>query len=485
MGTASFLAQWKHLPRGVRAWIAFGVPLLLGGMAIVFAFTHVTRGKLFATPLHPEQVVEVEERLASWHIAFTPSAHNLIVDRRLRSRLLLKLSLAGLPHSHVQTSREALGTLGALTPQAVVDAQTRSGLAGDIEVALRGIDGIDDARVIVAPAQSGIFADQRSQGASASVRLHLHPGVQLSHAQIDGIRQFVGAAVPGLQASKVTILDDRGVALGGVSEGADTQALQRSLQSALDDAFGAGSSIVRVRIVRDPHSIERRDVQHLPLGALTSTQETENYSARGKHYVKNMHRQESGSDVREVASRSPAGRIARLSVAIAVDARLRAQLPAIRALAIATTGAQPARGDLVSVEAVDFTRPLPPERDGWWLAYGAIVPLLPTLAIVVAVLASLRIAGAPLVAALVKVVERVGVSRTQAAVAGYSPERVRHALRDEPAHAAAAIISALPAATAAAVLELYPQAERQAILRRMQRERSSLIPDADEVIAHA
>jgi len=59
---------------------------------------------------------------------------------------------------------------------------------------------------------------------------------------------------------------------------------------------------------------------------------------------------------------------------------------------------------------------------------------------------------------------------------------VRSALAQEPPHAAAAIISALPAATAAAVLELYPAHERDAIVRRMQRPHSPLIPDAQEVV---
>ena len=55
-------------------------------------------------------------------------------------------------------------------------------------------------------------------------------------------------------------------------------------------------------------------------------------------------------------------------------------------------------------------------------------------------------------------------------------------LEQEPPHAAAAIISALPAATATAVLELYPPHEREAIVTRMQRRHSPLLGDAHELI---
>jgi flagellar motor switch protein FliG len=69
--------------------------------------------------------------------------------------------------------------------------------------------------------------------------------------------------------------------------------------------------------------------------------------------------------------------------------------------------------------------------------------------------------------------------------AGVTPATVRGALRNEPPHTAAAVISALPAATAAAVLDLYPPEERAGIIRRMQRPRSPFIPDLEQVLADA
>jgi flagellar motor switch protein FliG len=57
-------------------------------------------------------------------------------------------------------------------------------------------------------------------------------------------------------------------------------------------------------------------------------------------------------------------------------------------------------------------------------------------------------------------------------------------LEQEPPHAVAAIISALPAATATAVLELYPPHEREAIVSRMQRRHSPLLNDTQELLRH-
>ena len=67
------------------------------------------------------------------------------------------------------------------------------------------------------------------------MRLRLRAGAQLSREAVAGIRAFVAASVPELQPARVTILDDRGVALGDDAARCDDAAdLQRSLQSALD-----------------------------------------------------------------------------------------------------------------------------------------------------------------------------------------------------------------------------------------------------------
>jgi flagellar biosynthesis/type III secretory pathway M-ring protein FliF/YscJ len=372
-----------------------------------------------------------------------------------------------------------------LTPQAVVDAQARSGLAGDIELALRSIEGIDDARVIIAPAKIAEFADQGSSDATASVRLQLHAGAHLSQASIAGIRSFVAASVTGLNASRVTILDDRGVALSGDgAENDDANALQRSLQTALDDALGAGMAIVRVHAEYATAESEQRDIRRAPLGSAPIAREaaTESFNGQGRRYDKSNERDDRGSDVRESVSRLPRGSLARITTAVFVDAGKNVPIANIRALAAATVGYDPRRGDALTVQAVDFHHARSQPHDGWFLLYGAIVPMLPTVAIVLGLLVAARYAAPSLATAAKQYIERSSIARMSTRVAGVAPAQVRGALAGEPPHAAAAIISALPAATAAAVLELYPPHEREAIVRRMQRAHSPLIPDASEII---
>jgi flagellar M-ring protein FliF len=461
---------------------------LAAAVSIVCAVVlHPQRAPLFASPLHPDQVAEVQERLAAWNVPFTPASDNVIVDAARRSDLLLRLSMAGAPHPHVDGTGEILDKLGALTPQAVIDAQTRDGLAGDIELALRGIDGVQDAKVIVAPAKTGYFAGDPSRDASASVRITTADGRRLSADAVTGIRSFVAASVPGLDARNVTIVDDRGVALGRSGAQSDANDLQTALQSALDETLGAGSSIVRVHVDYDARTIDSKDVRRTPLAVLpiSAATQDERYAADGKRYDRSSQQVDRGSETREISSSAQAGRVARITAAVFIDAAMVTDLEPVKSLAAATLGIDASRGDTLQVAAIAFSRTPPVRKDVWWLAYGAVVPLLPAVALAVGIVTALRYAAPPLTALAKGLSERAELTRTESAARVAAPASVRASLINEPPHTAAAIISALPAATAAAVLEMYPEHERAAIVKRMHRPASPLFTDAENFIARA
>jgi flagellar M-ring protein FliF len=482
---AQLLMRWNALPQAARASIG-AIGMLCGVLAIAGTLmARQPRGPLFAQPLHPEQLTEVEERLAGWNVAFTPTSDNVVVELGRRNDLLLRLSLAGVPHAHLSSTGEAVASIGMLTPQAVIDAQTREGLSGDIEAGLRGIDGIDDARVIVAPAKLPEFADESGHDASASVRLRLHAGMQLSREAVSGIRAFVAASVPELKSARVTILDDRGVALGQDSAYADDAGeLQQSLQSALDGAFGEGAALVRVRAEYDGSQYSEHDVRRMPVStvAIERMRRSETYDGNGKRYRHLDEGEDRGSETQERLSQNQPGAIRRLSTAVFVDETWALDLAKVRTLAAATVGYDARRGDTLAVEAIDFRRTPVARKDGWWLLYGTIVPLAPALIMSVGLVACARFVIPTLASLLQTIVRRVTLTRAQKAAVGFTPGRVHTMLEQEPPHAAAAIISALPAATATAVLELYPPHEREAIVRRMQRAHSPLLGDPEEFL---
>ena len=419
-------------PRSI--FVAGIVLATLLAAVIVITSLRGGQGALFAAPLHSDQLDEVEQRLAEWNVPFTPLSDNVLVNIKGRNALLLRLSFAGVPHSHIESSSDLLAKVGALTPQTIVDEQKRNGLAADLELALRGIEGVDDASVIIAPAKPAMYADESARDATASVRLHLHPGARLPPNSVAGIRSFIAAGVPDLSAKNVTILDDRGIALRDDVADANAEDLQASIQSALDQTFGSGITIARFSALSD------------------------------------------GS--------GPPFRLRR-SMVVLVDQHRVPRLDEVSAVAGAAGGFDFHRGDRLEVQAVHFADRPSLRRAVWLAVAGSALTIAPTIVVCLALLIGLRIGIHP-AASIVKTLLRSStIARNQQVACRFAPSQVRGVLRDEPPHTAAAIISALPAATAAAVLDLYPADERAAIIRRMSREQSPLLPDVESLISHA
>jgi flagellar biosynthesis/type III secretory pathway M-ring protein FliF/YscJ len=329
-----------------------------------------------------------------------------------------------------------------------------------------------------------VYADEPRRDASASVRITLAPGARLAARTVAGIKAFVAGGVPALDAERVTVLDDRGLALDA-DGGDDAADVQVALQSALDGAFGTAATIVRVHRERVAERRDVRDVHRAAAGGSIARSTTdEHYASNAKKYSKTSATEDRGSTVREEHRVVAPDATARLTVAVFVDAARRLDLAKIRALAAATAGTRDERGDTVSVEAVAFHDGAPvavraARAPGWLLAFASVVPqALTALAVVLAIAFGAR----PLASAAVRVLESASARRAAREVAGIPPARVRGALDGEPPHVAAAIISALPTATAAAVLELYPPEERGAIVRRLARANASLVPPAEELI---
>lgn len=488
MVLGSLRSQWSELgrtPKAVFCIMLFAV-VVVGFVAAIVA--HAPEAALFAAPLHPDQLQEVEERLAGWNVAFTPAADNVEVDSRRRNELLLRLSLAGIPRAHLTGENEALSSIGALTPQSVIDEQTLAGREGDIAAAIRSVAGVEDARVIIAPAKSAEFADDSASEASASVWVRVAPGSRLPRDTIAGIRAFVAAAVTGLQPAHVAILDDGGTPLGDNASSSDgSSTLEGALQSALDSAFGAGATIVRVHEDYAQQSLERHDVTRLPAAgpSIDRTASSRNYQHGAERYREQSEQTSRGTQTHEVTSSKPAGSLERISTAVFVDTSHAGDLLAIRDLAAATVGYDPQRGDVLAVQAVEFARMPSIKKSIWWLAYGSIVPSLPVVLIVFGGLFALRLSLPSLSGAFSIIAERVRVADAMRRVPEMSADRVHRLLASEPPHAAAVVISALPAATAAAVLELYPPHERSAIVQRMHRGAPRLIPDPTELLHDA
>ena len=417
---------------------------------------------LFAAPLHPSQTLEVERALTIWNESFTADAQHtqLFVPALHRRDVLLRLTLAGLPHRFVPTTSEVLEQQeSAFAPQSIVDDRRRAGIEGDLVAGLRRSNGVADATVVIAPAVADpLLGDDTRAPASASVQLVMQSGAVLTPSAISGMKRFVAAAYPGLSPDRVVIVDGTG-SLAGAQITVDRaatreQRLQNSIQSALDEVFGAGAAIVRVSLRSSGLERTSQSTRVTPHGLLESDSGKEHGSDGGKHFERDRDRARYAYDTVVENQASHADAVAHVAVAVFLDARKVGsdQVSTVKELVRAAAGADLGAGDDVAVQALPFVsagqpvtrRTLPASV----LRFAAAAMIVISLGIGCWFVRALRMAA------------HAGERQTAAAMLGATLER-------ELPQTTAYVLSSMPATVRAHVLREYPPELRQQIERHM------------------
>ncbi len=280
-------------------------------------------------------------------------------------------------------------------------------LEGELARTIRAIDRVRSARVHLVLAKREMFS-RDTQEPSASVVLNMQGNARLSPSQIQGIQHLIASAVPKLQPSRISIVDDKGTLLARGFENsqqmlaataeemrlATENRLARTIEDMLERSLGPGRVRAEVsaemdfdrvattqeiydpegQVVRSQVTVEENAVdsdsaavvsvaQNLPDAATNGpgggssssenrVQETVNYeiSKTVKNHVKEM------------------GVVKRLSVAVLVDgtrltaedgarsyqARSEQELENIAALVRSAVGYDANRGDVVEVINMQF-----------------------------------------------------------------------------------------------------------------------------------
>ena len=263
-------------------------------------------------------------------------------------------------------------------------------LQGELARTIMALDEVKFARVYLVMPETSIFR-QNKTSTKASVTLTMKGDSRLSDEQVLGIQRLVAAAVPSLDSSKVTILDQRGVALTrdnseegdhvSVNNRLDMKKevesyLTKKVVDVLDRTFGRGQSIVSVDVSLDLDHIQKTQEDIIPAslsdgeakGVLVrKRQSSQSALAPGPTQAKTSgnpiyttpksvnatldEEYQFGKKVEQVIS-TPGG-IKHLSVAVLVPQNMdETRLNELRDIVAMTVGLDSARGDAIVLHSV-------------------------------------------------------------------------------------------------------------------------------------
>lgn len=127
-------------------------------------------------------------------------------------------------------------------------------LQGELMRAINTLTAVKQSKVILAIPNKKTFLEEGGHP-SASVVVELNPGKELSSDQIRGIRYLVANAVEGMDAEKVTVLDERGKVLTHHSDGSTAgsndilelkQRMERELEGRIESILSKAVGQARV-----------------------------------------------------------------------------------------------------------------------------------------------------------------------------------------------------------------------------------------------
>jgi flagellar M-ring protein FliF len=173
-------------------------------------------------------------------------------DKVYSSRIAL--SAAGLP-GNSNGGYSLLDREGVTTSEFKQQVDYQRAVEGELQKTIEAINGINAASVHLAIPQQNVFNDG-SQKPTASVLLTTAPNIQLSPEQVQSIAYLVSSSVPNMDATAVTITDQKGTILNSPDSGfgaggasaqdtattAYNQQILTKLQPMIDKVVGVGHS---------------------------------------------------------------------------------------------------------------------------------------------------------------------------------------------------------------------------------------------------
>lgn len=420
----------------------------LGTLALTWAIMSPAPQRTLYTELNDGERAGVVAALDKAAIGYTidnaTGALTVAEDDLYRARMLVASDGA---LATPETGADALNSLPLGASRTLEGERLKTARERELQQTIMEIDGVEAVRIHLAQAEKSVFVREDTPP-SASVMLRLARGRSLSDSQTAAIINLVAASVPGLSPDAVRVVDQHGRLLsdgsGKDNDRIELQArLEEKLRGQLDQLLtpmlGTGNFTSEVQIELDMDEVTlaresydkdgvvRTETQQqsqssgaatgavgvpgvlsntpppattavpgapvgTPAGTGTASSNGESSSARTFELG------------REVAvSNSGPGKVKRLSVAVALSqAALKKAKPEdieqIKQLVSAAVGANPQRGDQVSVLARPFepvsTEEQPFYETGWFAMVVRNVVAL------IAVLLVLLLGVRPLIAAL-------------------------------------------------------------------------------------
>lgn len=218
----------------------------------------------------------------------SPDGRRIMVPSDQVARMRMSMAEAGIPNGG-SVGYEIFDNTGELGSSSFVqNINHLRALEGELARTIRSLGNIQNARVHLVLPQRELFSRERNEP-SASVVIRLAGGSRLAKSQAAALQQLVAAAVPRLEAERVSIIDHRGRLLARTTTG-DEEAdlasdaeemrlnvetrLSKQVEDLLERTLGTGNVRVTVSAELDFDRITESSETYDPDGQVVRSTQT-------------------------------------------------------------------------------------------------------------------------------------------------------------------------------------------------------------------
>lgn len=294
----------------------------------------------------------------------------------------------------------------------VMNINMMRALEGELARTVGALNGVDKARVHLVMPKREIFTRETAKP-SASVTVRMSGGKELERSEVNSITHLIASAVPGLESSRVTVVDGNGRLLArgdGNEGGASADAMQeyrvafetrsqQNIETMLEKIIGAGKVQVTVsadlnfdrtvinsekfdpegQVARSVQSSSEKDdsQEKAPAGEVSADNNLPQNAAgtgagSGSTQLKNNSNETTNFEISKVVQNQvrEGGSVNKLSVAVLVDGtyvpdangeeqytpRSEEDIAKIKALVASAMGFDEKRGDKIEIVNMRFTQ---------------------------------------------------------------------------------------------------------------------------------
>lgn len=274
---------WEGLSRVGRVLLLAAMVVILGGGSAALLWASRSNDEVLFSDLEARDAAAIVDELKKMKVPYRigGDGSKILVDGKAVREVRLSLMGRGVPITG-GVGFEIFDNKEVGMTESIQKINYQRALQGELSRTIMANDQLRSARVHLVVEESGLFARQKIQP-KAAVSVVLKSGAHLSNTQIMGIQRLVAAAVPGLEPSRVTVTDQRGIALSAEADdesdanGAAVASgklrlkkqadeyLTQKVAAVLDRAFGQGQAIVSVDATLNFDEIKRTEQNVLPV----------------------------------------------------------------------------------------------------------------------------------------------------------------------------------------------------------------------------